>query len=96
MPITDYAKHFEFLNRITAHPFTVDGHVGTWVYPQVSDLGNVFDVFHVCGIAPCSEYTRDFGSGVHIMRGDQCSGGIIDEGSECHRDLLGKYHRRWT
>lgn len=73
---------------LVTHPFTVDSHVNLVVKSKVLDLWNVLDVLHVRGVTPRSKDTCDLGVGVNVVRGDEGSCCVVDEGGEFDREIL--------
>ena len=65
------------------YPLAVDGHLGVRINTQMSDLRDIPYTLHVRRIAPCAEDTRDACLRVHVVRRDECPGGVA-----CKRDEL--------
>lgn len=60
------------------YPFTIDSHLRLRIDPKVVDLLNVANALHISSIASCTENDSNLSRGVDIMRGNQCSGRVID------------------
>lgn len=60
------------------YPFTIDSHFRLRIDPKVVDLLNVANALHISSIASCTENDSNLSRGVDIMRGNQCSGRVID------------------
>lgn len=56
-----------------AYPLAIDGHLSIWVYPEMLDLGNVTDTFHICCIAPGPKDACNACLGIDVMRSDECT-----------------------
>lgn len=70
------------------YPFTVDGHIDRSINTQVLQLWYVRNMLHVRSITSCSKNTGNFRLRVHVMRSDQCSRRIIDQGSQHNGQIL--------
>lgn len=67
------------LEAIERSPFAVDRHLIGTSFSEAAELLDRRKLLHVCGIASGSEDDGDFGGGVDVVGGDECSGGVIDD-----------------
>lgn len=59
------------------YPFTINSHVSIRRNVQVRDLGDAFNVLHVCRITTCPEDDSYLGLGTDIVRRNKCAGGVV-------------------
>lgn len=70
------------------NPFTIDGHVSIRRDAQVCNLGNVANMFHICGITTSPKNDGYLRSRAHVVRCYECAGGVIDERCQVNRKIL--------
>lgn len=70
------------------HPFAVNRHHSVVRNAEVLHLGNTPDALGVSGVAPSAEDNADTCSRIGVVGRNESSGGIVDQGGECHRDVV--------
>ena len=74
---------------IRSYPFTINNHLGILVEVQVPYLGYVGDILHVGSITASTENASNFGGGINVMRGNECSSSVIYKRLEFNGKFLG-------
>jgi hypothetical protein len=82
------AREVLVLERVERAPLAIYPHLFRVVDAQVLDLGDVLNLLHVRGIAPCAENNSDLGARVDVVRGDERAGGVVDERRELDGQLV--------
>lgn len=66
----------------------VDGHALTLGEAHRGHLGDVLGGLHVRGVTACTENDGDLGVGVDVVRRNERTGRVVDEGGELGANVL--------
>lgn len=67
------------------YPFTINNHLRPRINHQILSLPNLANVLHIRRVTSRPEDDGDLGAGVDIVRGDEGSGCVVDDGGDVGR-----------